>query len=393
MKTIVTLLLLSISFSPLFAQFDKIHKGVQKTHKGYYDEAIPDLEAGLSDLSKLSEKDKAKAYTHLAISYLRAGIDPSMKGKFKDPFLQSLQATNKAEVADKEKTYKGTLASIKPILQSALYNDAVRAYNADKLKTCITYAEASSRLGPKDYTARALLGLALLGQKKNKDATLQLEKAITLFQSSNKLVTQEIATAYSQMTAIKLQKGEAQEAQKLAKEGIPLFRKYPEVVKNLTWMDLGAYEQSPNPLNRGRKAFEAAIKKYPDAYDIQRSYAALLIDQGNEKDQAKGYAMFQKLQQRLPKDYEANAYLAQKHIAEANRIHANLDPGLGDKQYKEIESKVIAALSKAYPHVRAAYDQKPEESQWLTQLVGISSYVPAYQGEKGKWLNAHQKGN
>lgn len=391
MKIFVTILLLSISFPSLFAQYDKIYTGVQKTHKGYYDEAIPDLEAGLRDLSVLSEKDKARAYTHLGISYLRAGLDPSMKSKFKDPFLLSLQAIKKAEIADIEKKYTSTLSSIRPLLQGALFNDAARAYNNNKLKTCITYAKASSGLNPKDYTAKSLLGLALLQQNKKKEAAQQLDKAIALFQSSNKIVTAEIATAYVQATALQLQKNDPQSAQKLTNEGLGLFRAYPAVIKELTTMNLIAFEKSPNPLGRGRKAFEAAIKKYPQEYDIQRTYAALLIDQGTEKDQAKGYSMFQKFQQRFPKDYEANAYLAARHIAKANAIHTTLDPGLDDKQYTEIESKVLASLADAYPYVKAAYDTKPEDKQWLDQLVLISMYVPAHQGEHGKWQNTQQQ--
>lgn len=393
MKTFVTILLLCIASPSLHAQYDKIYIGVQKTHKGYYDEAIPDLEAGLRDLSVLSERDKARAYTHLAIAYLQAGIDPAMKSKFKSPFLQSLEAIKKAEAADKEKAYQSTLTSIQPILQDALFNDAVRAYNDNKLKTCITYAEASSRLAPEDYTAKALLGLALLHQNKNEEASQQLDKAISIFQTSNKKVSAEIATAYVQSTSILLQKGDPQSAQKLATEGISLFRSYPEVIRKLTLMDLIAFEKSPNPLSRGREAFEAAIKKYPQEYDIQRTYAALLIDQGDEKDKAKGYSLFQKIQQRLPEDYEANAYLAARHIAEANAINATLDPGLDDRQYAAIESKVVASLEKAYPYVKVAYEKKPEEKQWLNQLVSISDYVPAYQGEHGKWLNAQQGGN
>lgn len=393
MKTFVAILLLSISCSPLFAQYDDIYRGVQKTHKGYYDEAIPDLEAGLQDLSVLSDKDKAKAYTHLSVSYLRAGLDPSMKPKFREPFLQALQALRKAEVADKEKTYTSTLTSLQPLLQDALFNDAARAYNDQKWKSCLSYAEESSKLDPKDYTAKALWGLTLLQQNKKQDALQQLTKAIEIYQNAKGVATSAIADAYVQATALYLQKGDPQSAQNLATEGMKRFGTFPEVIKKLTIMDLIAYEKSPNPLSRGRKAFDAAIQKYPQEYDIQRTYAALLIDQGDAKDQAKGYSMFQKIQQRFPKDYEANAYLAARLIAEANTVNASLDTGLDDKQYTETEAKVISNLEKAYPHVKAAYDSKPEEKQWLDQLVRISMYVPAFQGEHGKWLNAQNKEN
>ncbi len=388
MKAIIFFLLLSLSLSPLFAQYDDIYRGVQRSHKGYYDEAIADLEKGLKDLSVLSERDKAKAYTYLAIAYLHAGTDGSMKGKFNKPLLRSLTAMNKAEAADTEKSYQQNISSMKPLLQIALYNEAAIAYNDKKYTSCQSHAEASVLLDETDHTAIALLGLALLAQNKEKEAAPQLEKAITAFLSSNKKANAEIAAAFTQTAALRLKKGDAQGAQQLAQQGLSRLQAYPDAMSGLTMVDLIAYEKSPNPLSRGREAFEAAIKAYPKKLDIQRTYAALLIAQGDEKDQAKGYGIFQQIQMRYPDDYEANAYLANMHVKEAQQIQQKLDPSLGDKQYLEIEKQVIAQLAKAYPFVKKAYDKQPDDPQWLQQLVSISTYVPAYQAEKGKWENA-----
>ena len=196
-----------------------------------------------------------------------------------------------------------------------------------------------------------------------------------------------MATAIAQMTSLYLKQNDLQAALDLAQQGKSLCKAYPAIVESLTLTELIALERSPNPLSRGRTAFEAAIKSYPKNDDIKRTYAALLIAEGEEKDRAKGYRMFQELQARYPDDYEANAYMATFFIEKANAKREKLDPMLGDKQYKEIEDAVIAELEKAYPFVKKAYEKQPEK-KWLKQLVSISTYVPAFQGEKGKWENA-----
>ena len=387
MKHFIAFISLSLFVCALWAQYDDIYRGVQKTHKGYYDEAIGELEAGLKDLSVLSDKDKAKAYTHLAISYLHAGTDPSMQSKFKDPLLRAVFALRQAEATDKDKSYQKSLSSISPLLQTALYNEAAIAYNQKNYKKAQNYIDASIKMDEKDYTARAVMGLCLLAQNKARLALPYLEKSIDMFAASGRKANAEIASAFTQAAALRLKQDDPQNAQKIAQQGISKLQAYPDATRELTLIDLVAFEKSPNPLSRGRKAFEQALKKYPDAHDVRLSYASLLIEQGDEKDQAKGYALMQEYQQRFPDAYQANAYMARYYVNKAQKVAAQMTPGMADKPYNELEASMISELEKAYPFVKKAYEKQPADPQWIQQLVSISTHVPKYQGEQKKWEN------
>jgi len=386
MKYLISFSLLIFLFcSPLFAQYDKLYKGIQKTHKGYFDEAIVDLEEGLRDLSVLNDADKARAYTHLAIAYLQAGVRGDMKDKFKDPLLKSAKAIRQAEVADKDKRYSANLSSTSKLLQPALFNYAARQFNDKKYNAAKTYAEASARLNPKDYSAQALLGSALQQQNKKREAIKQFDKAIKTFASSSKIANPQIATAFIEVARAHLAQNDPKSALDIAQQGKKYFTTYPKVMRQLTQIELISYEKSPSTLLRGRKAYESAIQKYPQDTKLKSSFASLLIAQGNTKDKTKGYSMFEKIYARYPKNYEANAQLAALHISKAKAVTSKMTADLGDKQFNELKQEAVQHLNKAYPFVKTAYELNPNEGQWLDQLISISAYSPTYKGEHEKW--------
>ena len=406
MRKIALFLVMALIFAGLTAQNSKITTGVLSVQDKDYEAAIEQLNIGLSDLSKLKEKNIPKGYINLAIAYQNAATSEATKAKYPEGLLQAYDAYKKAVenqgVADKstQRLIKNTTL----FLKNSIYNAAATAYNegsegadegtkVDKFTYAGKLFQAACELDQADYNARVMNGYSHLMLKDTTQALVNLNEAIDMY---SKLETKpetpdaNVGSAFIQASLLSMYTGKVREALDLVKLGKSLYGGETEGEKttfeNLNRVELAVYSQNPNLFEEARKSFENAIEKNPKDTEVKLAYAGMLSQRESQEDKDYSLKLYREVLEQDADNYQANANVGVFYINEAATFSTKMmSDETSEEQVADLEKSIIENLRSAYPYIKKAHEANPEYLEWINQMVNITSYVEEYMGELPEW--------
>jgi tetratricopeptide (TPR) repeat protein len=370
-----------------FAQNSKITSGVLAEQQGQYADAITKLNEAFSNKDILNPKLLAKGYYSLYKSYIQVCFSPDLaelKTQYPDASYRAYEAFQNAMATDIKDRYhkQAILDNAGSNLWAALYNDGVNLFNTDKVDEAMKLFVAADQSKPDDFYTKRMMGSGYLVGKDTAASIATLEKARELFKANflNSQVegfkdSEEYGQAlgqasfvYQQLAIIYQAQGKIREALNLLTEGAEIAPKE----ENMKRLELMIYQQHPEMFSEAEAKFKAAIEANPKDHNIKVAYAGLL-ERAERVDEA--FEIYEQVYAEDKENISANYGIGAYYVNKAAAISTLKMKYTKEADIDKADAEILEYLRKAYPYMKWLHEHQPDETEWLRQLVSITSFL------------------
>lgn len=385
---IFSFLFLMVAALGVFAQPSKVTTGIIAHDQGRYDETILKLKEALAKPDLLKPKDIAKANYYMASAMFKVYSSPElskkMEGQFGDLLLETTDAyaaamtTLKDAPSSEKSVFAGTLEIMKTQLFAQLVNNANEMYmqvkdgdpeGAKKAEPVMQYLTKAAGMNADSYLPTLLMGFLSLKINNNAGVVSNLEKAIATYEKSveaTKTIDTTMGSAYLALSNAHLETKNTAKALEVVEKGKKAFPNNREIAKQ----ELAIYQSDPSYLEQALGKFKAAIEKNPKDNTVRIAYADMLTRAGKPEE---GIEEYRTVLKNEPNNFYANANLGAHYVNTAALINEELKKPESD--YESLNKQIVENFKLAYPYVKKAQELKPNEMEWVEQMLQITSYL------------------
>jgi tetratricopeptide (TPR) repeat protein len=374
MKRIILLLMIVASFA---AQAQKQPKPNLNKLLNLYKEGKLAEAKEMADAATTFEKTMNDGKTWYYRGLVYAALDTTSNEQFKsleaDPLKVALESFAKADqMGGKTEYFIPGPDGITPItktqqiqtLANHYLNKGAAAYQEDNLEEALKNFERTQVVYPGDTTAYFYAGFVSNSMEQYDKAIQNFEKYLEMGGKS--------PDAYSLMLNIysgpKEDKEKALAIARRAKEAFPNNPEFPKVEIGLL-IDL-------NKVDEAKGGLEAAVQREPEN-KIYHFYLGYVNSKLEKWDDAK--KNFERALQIDPAYFDAQYYLAQVYLIDANKVKEQMK-GLGisaadKKKQQELDKSLVEKYKIALPQWEKAEKLKPDDVDVLDRLRAIYYYL------------------
>ncbi len=400
----------------LNAQTPKLKSGMNALKSGDYLGAISRFDDVILNGSKPEER--AEAHFYRAESYVklyryaREHRHQPLLHTYADAYARACEdysrATELNRSAWQDNASKALAAVYPELVHDGLMKlerakkESVAAEKAGLLQNAARMLLTAAKVQPQQYLPPDLLGQIAMEQGEYRQAEAYLREAAALFNQYPPEMP-DLLAAYTPYRLALLQRhylnagngapshGEVREALEYLRQAKGLLeteyrraarmagklksqdleryqRQYLAVLQDFYYLELDLYLHLPELHHEALARFQEALRKEPDNYTLTLAYAQLL----ERNDMQQALAMYQKAAMLQPEGYEAHYHIGIIYVNEAARLEKEAKRTADIDRYQQLNILARDFLSKARPHLQAAYRSRSDNLELINALLQVT---------------------